>query len=217
LAIAESVVVPKAYENLPGAVNNTIPFTWRTARYQQIYGAVDLGRMVGKRITGIAFRVDEREGFDGDYEGGFVFPELDITLSITPRGVNSLTTNLDSNHGLEKYLVRSGEYLVPPLEGDLEINPFDLRFDFQTHFFYTGGNLLIDFELAKVETPLPLMDAANLNDSVNRAYLDRQDNPRAGNDSLGLITQFLFVPEPTTLTLFLGLTAIPLCTRCRPR
>jgi hypothetical protein len=87
-----------------------------------------------------------------------------------------------TNHGLEKHLVRTGEYLVPPLEGDLEIKPFDLRFDFETHFYYTGGNLLIDFELTKTRTPLPLMDTANLNDSVMgaiqrmRPAMTRQDS-----------------------------------------
>jgi hypothetical protein len=69
--------------------------------------------------------------------------------------------------------------------------------------------LLVDILTPNVGTPLPLMDAVNQIDGVNRAYIDNVGSPRAGQDSLGLVTQFQFTPEPSTL-LLLSVGAISL-------
>ncbi len=198
-----SLVTPAGYENAPGPSNNSIPFSWSSTRYQQIYGAIDLQQAVGQVLTSIAFRVTDDSGFDGDYAGGFVYTSFSIEVSETPTAVESLSTNLDANHGPNRTTVYSGNYVVPPLEGDQLVNPFDLRFVFQTPFLYSGGNLLVDFKRSDVEAPLPNLDAVVAIDSVNRAYNDTFSNlPRSG-DTLGLITQFGFraVPEPTAALL----------------
>jgi hypothetical protein len=192
-----TVVVPAGYENAPAPSNNSIPFSWSSTRYQQIYGAADLQDAVGKLLTSVAFRVAEDPGFNGDYAGGFVYTSFSIEVSETPVAVESLSTDLEANHGPNRTTVYSGDYVVPALEGDLTVNPFDLRFVFQTPFLYGGGNLLVDFKRADVEAPLPNLDAVVATDSVKRAYNDPFGNEPRSDDSLGLITQFEFIPEPS--------------------
>jgi len=213
----DNLVSPSGFDSVPGEANNVIPFTWNTARYQQIYGASSLGALSGQAITGIAFRVDERDGFDGDYAGGFTYSSLEIRLSITPRGVDQLSTNLDANPGPNPIVVYNRPYTIPPLEGDLAVNPFDLRIRIETPFTYNGGNLLVDILTPNVDTPLPHLDAVNRFDAVNRTYIDSVGNPRAGQDTLGLITQFEYVPEPTTVALAAFSLLVVGLRRCRSR
>ncbi|BBO31992.1 hypothetical protein [Lacipirellula parvula] len=195
----DSLVAPAGYENAPAPSNNSIPFSWSSTRYQQIYGAADLQEAVGQLITSVAFRVAEDDGFDGDFAGGFVYADFSIDVSETPVAVENIGLDLDANHGPNRTTVFSGNYVVPALEGDLLVNPFDLRFVFQTPFLYSGGNLLVDFKRAKAEAPLPNLDAVVALDTVKRAYNDTLGigAPRS-DDTLGLITQFEFrdVPEP---------------------
>jgi hypothetical protein len=207
--LGETLVSPAGYQNTAGASNNAIPFVWNIPRYQQVYSASDLTNMIGQQVTSIAFRVDEKPGFNGNYAGGFSYSTIQIRLSITPLAVDALTTNLDTNPSSNPITVFNGPYVVPLLIGNQPINPFDLRFSFQTPYTYAGGNLLVDILTPNVDTPLPYMDAVNAIDGVNRAYIDRHGSPRAGDDTLGLVTQFQFVPEPSTL-LLLGIGAISL-------
>jgi len=195
------IASPAGYENVPGEVNNTIPFTWNIPRYQQVFGTSDLTSAIGKQITSISFRVDEDPLYGHSYPGGFAYSSLQIRLSITPRAVDGLTTNLDANVGPSPVTVFDGPYVVPALRYATPVSPFDLRFVFQTPYLYSGGNLLVDFLTPNVNTPLPLMDAVNVVDSVNRAYIDSSGTARAGEDTLGLVARFEFVPEPTGVLL----------------
>lgn len=204
------LVAPAGYENTPAPSNNSIPFSWSSTRYQQIYDAADLQDAVGQLITSIAFRVAEDDGFDGDYAGGFVYTDFSIDVSETSVAVESIGLNLDANHGPNRMTAYSGNYVVPALEGDLLVNPFDLRFVFQTPFLYSGGNLLVDFKRSDVEARLPNLDAVVAIDSVRRAYHDRHNNVPRSDDTLGLITQFEFrpVPEPAAGVMLFSLSAM---------
>lgn len=97
--IANTIVSPAGYENVAGAVDNAIPFEWKSPRYQQVYGAADLTGVIGQQITGIAFRVDEDPRFGFNYAGGFAYSSVQIELSITPLAVEDLTSNLNANRG----------------------------------------------------------------------------------------------------------------------
>lgn len=208
-----TLVSPAGYQNNAGAVNNTNPFTRNIPRYQQVFGASDLTNMIGQHVTSIAFRVDENPQFGGNYAGGFTYSTIQIRLSITPLAVDALTTNLNTNPGPNPITVFNGPYVVPPLIGNQPVNPFDLRFSIQAPYMYTGGNLLVDILTPNVTTPLPLMDAVNVIDGVNRAYVDQVGSPRAGGDTLGLVTQFQFVPEPATSVL--AMACLAAIVRCR--
>lgn len=196
---AGTLVAPAGFDKAPGPVNNAIPFRFKTSRYQQIYNATDLFGLVGKQITAIAFRLDEQYG--EDLVWSYVYPKLDISMSVTPHEVDSITSDFEANHGLNRTMVRAGEYVVRALEGtSLPLNPFDLRFGFESPFFYSGGNLLVDFSMSLVYTDIAVMDADIASGSVNRVYREDRSLPK-GLDGIGLITQFTFIPEPPSILL----------------
>ena len=193
-------VVPNGLEESPGDLRNRAPFALfgsrSVPRYQQIYGAPDLTTLLGLDIVGIAFRMDESPGFNGDVAGGFIYDNLEIRLSTSPRSVDGLSVDLDSNVGPDEAVVYDGPFALPDLEGNLPVNPFDLLIVFSNPFRYTGGNLLIDVFVPDDTPPFFYLDAQWLGgsptDQVSRAYIL---NASDVVDTLGLVTQFLAISD----------------------
>ncbi len=212
------LVVPNDLASSPGDLQNSAPFSGGdpnssdplTLRYQQVYGAPDLSSWIGREISGIAFRLNEPPGPSGDVVGGFVYDDIEIRLSTTARSVDGLSTNLDTNVGPDVVLVYDGVYVLPNLEGDQPVNPFDMVFTLATPFTYTGGNLLMDVRMPDCDPPGFYMDAAwrggNQTDAVSRAYA--LVGGYVGEDTLGLVTEF--IPDPTTFAVLVvgGLTLL---------
>jgi len=171
-------------------------------RYQQAYGASALSPLLGSRISGIAFRVEECGLYCNDIAGGYVYDGLMISLSTSASAVDNLSSDLDRNVGLNETVVYNGSYVMPDLEGEQLLNPFDFRIDFSTPFLYTGGDLLLDISLAGLEHPFFALDAelGSGPDAISRVFID---NGSVFQDSGGLVTQFTAaVPVPAALWLF---------------
>jgi hypothetical protein len=189
LAQTFNVVSPNSRTLVEGNAGETIPFAAPTVtRYQQVFGAGSLANMVGKHVTGIAFRLDSSQATD--YAGGFLYTSLNIRMSTTTMPVAGLSAVMDNNVGADVATVFDGAYTLPTLHATTSPRPFDMEITFQQSFLYNGGNLLIDiagpigpatggFELDAEDTP---------GDAVARCYAV-QGNPVVV-DSRGLITRF---------------------------
>jgi hypothetical protein len=157
-------------------------------RYQQIYGAGSLSLMTNRRITHIAFRLDSSQ--TADYPGGFVYPNLTITLSTTGIAVAALSTNMQSNVGANAVTVYNGAFTLPTLHAGPAPRAFDLVIPLQTPFQYAGGNLLMDVQgpIGPATNPFVLDAESTAGDAVARAF-SMQGQPTVV-DSAGLVTRF---------------------------
>ena len=147
------VVAPNELTSAAGNSQNCNPFAPEPDdiinRYQQVYGSSSLGSIAGTQIVGVAFRMTSNAPFNVDIPGGFTYEDMEIRLSTTSRAVDGLLTgpSMDLNVGPDETLVHDGYYVLPALEGDLAVNPFDTVVNFNTPFQYNGGNLLLDIAI----------------------------------------------------------------------
>ncbi len=212
-ARAATIVVPNSLENVEGNSNNIIPFEIsQPRRYQQIYDASQFNQLAGPtQILQIAFRLDG--GISGAFLGSI--PDIRISLSTTASAPDHLSNTFATNVGSDATVVFNGPLtLSSPNTGPVGgPKPFDLVATPQVAFFYDpeSGNLLLDIETPSggSRTSFGFDAQASLGDSVSRAFGSFGSATASNVDTFGLVTQFTFVPEPSTLTLLgFGLAAL---------
>ncbi len=133
-------------------------------------------------------------------------------MSITSVADDALSTTFANNIGLNETIVYGSGPLslsssnTGPAGGPKD---FDVIITLSTPFFYNPalGNLLIDvrnFSGGANGTQLDAVQATG--DGVSRVGNDSNANSATANfsDSVGLVTGFNFVPEPSTYMLFAG-------------
>jgi hypothetical protein len=207
--------VPNGYETTEGNDANFAPFgigagTNVSMRYQQVYDASQFAATIpnGGLITEIDFRVDGRNGF------GFAatLPDIQINLSTTANGPDSLSPIFSANVGGDDTVVLSrGAFFI---SGGSPVF-FDVRIPLSSPFLYRpgAGNLLLDVRnYLGIQGGLvaPFDAVKNTGDSVSRVYAFPVGATTATLvDSLGLVTQFQVtpVPEPGSVALLLLATA----------
>lgn len=178
-----------------------------SVRYQQVYGASDftgLGSPI--LITDLIFEPGPTPGITAA-----LLPNVQITVSITPAGPDSLSPVFANNIGMNETLVFSGllGFRRDPLYN------FLYHIGFTTPFVYDPrlGNLLLDVRNFQTDhAPGPAFQQIGVSrvmgDTVSRMFSGDVNAPSGVGDTGGLWTTFIVtpIPEPgTALVLVLGL------------
>jgi hypothetical protein len=186
-ASAQTIIVsPNSRATVEGSTSSAAPFADPDcSRYQQVYGQGSLSSLVGKSITHIAFRLD---GTLGPYAGGFVYPQLHITMATSNFPPDQLSTDMQTNVGPNARVVYNGAYTLPALGASPTPHPFDMVIQLQTPFPYTGGALLIDVSgPIGPSSPFTLDAESVAGDAISRVYSNLAAQVTA--DTKGLITR----------------------------
>src|SRR5579864_4363053 len=208
---ASSIVAPNANLNVDGNSNNVAPFSaglfgaGPTERYQQVYAASQFAAAGSTfDIGAIAFRLDagDASGFESD-----TYPSIQIDLSTTTFGPNTLSSTFANNIGADDQVVYDGSLTLSG-SGGQNPNPFNLIVNLQTPFLYTRsqGNLLLDIRIKQAGNGfLAALDATNGSAFTSRVRSFNDVNAAVGTaDTIGLVTQFSTpqgTPEPSALLL----------------
>lgn len=205
------VIVPSSLTAVEGNSNNGFPFNisafgHTSQRYQQVYLSSEFDSAF--LITGMTFRPDAVSG------GAFasVLPSIQIDLSTTLAGPDSLSATFASNVGGDVTTVFSGALALSsaftgPVGGP---KAFDISIVFTTPFLYDPslGNLL--FDVRNFGGGFTTQFDAHLagGDPISRNYsLGGGVGSASGVlDTSGLVTKFQTqaVPEPAAVVLLSG-------------
>ena len=206
-----------------GDTSNLLPLfpgVGTALHYQQVYGASQFSALApgGENITEILFRVGADAAARADH-GAFTttIPAIEFTLSTTSATPDNLSSTFASNLGADAVVVYGAAGVGAPLalasSGSVSGNPapFDIAVVLTTPFHYNpaNGNLLLDiqnFGGAGSPTGIQLDGTLVNGDSVSRAYNFGSATAVTANNmnTLGVVTEFVTVPEPRS---FLLLTA----------
>jgi len=207
-SLAQQVVVPNINANQAGPSNQAFPWNQGDMRYQQVYAADQFGSLSGL-ITQFAYRVDEQWGT------AFVSNPItcEIRFSTTQAGPNNLNPVFAANIGPDETLVWSGP-LTLKSGGNWQV--FDIVVDVNDVFSYepTKGNLLMDIKVFGAANTTQFDAAGTGLGQGGTPWTDRlwalgvnsTTGSSSGDD--GMVTQFTFIPEPTTAMLLLALAAL---------
>ncbi len=215
---AAVIVTPSGQSSTGGNYGNAAPFDILglepSQRYQQVYSASEFSglRAGGEFITQIAFRPNASLGAAFSR----TLPDIRIDLSTTSSGPDALSYTFASNVGADDTIVYGGptgsalslsSSFAGPSGGPMN---FDIIINLTTPFFYdpAAGNLLLDVRNFGGGATTLFDAQMTAGDSVSRVgtwFSFGVDSPTANfRDTLGLVTQFTTVPEPTAPG-FLGL------------
>jgi hypothetical protein len=214
-AASTGITVPNGDQFVDQNAENDYPFGVEvpdvTTRYQQVYDASQFAAQIpnGGLITEIDFRVDGPHGFSF----ASTLPDIQINLSTTAKGPDSLSPIFSANlGGDDTVVVGRGQVFISSSVSMGGPYFFDVRFLLSTPFLYRpgAGNLLMDVRsyggTGSIDN-VPPFDAVNVvGDSVSRVLATHSDATTATVvDSLGLVTQFQVTPvsEPSSVTLLL--------------
>ena len=200
-ALEMNVVSPGGLENSEGTSNQrTLTFPFRA---QTLYPASDFDSLPdgGAWITHTAIRADKIQ----PVEVTNTFADTLFTLSTT--SLTSLTLNFDDNLGGDKMTVFDGSTsLTYPVSGPTDgPNPFGDRVKFQTPFFYDPslGNLLVE-QVSTSGNDIVGSHKDWQGTTGNIGYVngfDPQGTIAGFSEVRVVVTQFTFVPEPSTMVL----------------
>jgi len=163
---------------------------------------------VTNALSRISFRVD------GASTGGAAsaFDGSTVSLSITPRTSDNLSSVFADNVGVNRVVVYNGAlgFGAGYVEGQSP-QPFADSIVIHNPFYYLPAqvNLLLEIKAVSGRAALPgALDAQDvMGDSVSRVYADSINALTGTPDSLGLVTRFDFVVIPEPLPWRLALQA----------
>jgi hypothetical protein len=208
---ATSIIVPNSLAHVEGNINNTAPFGGDGVRYQQVYHSSQFAnvRPGGALLTQISFRPDSSFANATTW----TIPSIQIEFSTVSRNPLELDGTFANNIGPDRTTVYGpGSLTLSTSHSGPSTGPksFDVHIPLLTPFFYdpSAGNLLMDVTVLEPSRdpmfPLRALDAVDGDPSMSRVYIDNGASPTAyaaaGRD-YGLVTQFTFVPEPSSSAL----------------
>jgi hypothetical protein len=157
------VVVPNELAQVEGDAAQLSPFNssiaGRSVRYQQVYDAsqFEAVRPEGEFITAIDFRMDSPSG----YPSGVRLRDMQVSLSTTSKGPDTLSTNFAENVGPDSAIIFRGQFESSfGYTRNYSPQVFDLGIIASPWFFYrpSAGNLLLDVKVFTYSNSIP--DAA---------------------------------------------------------
>ena len=186
-------VLPAAYENVMGDVNNSWPHANRNMRYQQVFLGSELGST--DKISGLCLRHDELFG------GPAVTEQISVKLGPTQMDHTNLSTTFDANYSAPPTEVFSGEVVVPATTGPGAVDLFDFCIEFTTQYVHpAGSNLVVEFVNASVASRGHPKDACSIvaNGCTTRRVVAFSATATTATvaDNIGLIMSFLSA-DPT--------------------
>jgi hypothetical protein len=194
------IVSPSIYANTEA---DGYMFAATNGRAQQVFMASDFESLPeGRRtITQIAWRSEGT--FDSPVAA--TFENAVIHLSTTAVDPPNLSWTFANNVGEDETEVFRGRLTISstnvgPPGGPKE---FDQFIHFQTPFHYnpSQGNLLLDLKWTEVSSPQSVDYVGSVGPHVQTVHINDPQLPQAAGTSGGPVTQFTFVPEPSTLLL----------------
>ena len=205
------VVVPNAQTDAEGNADTSFPLNivsvgLSAQRYQQVYASGDIGGT--GIIDKIAFRPDANLGVAFTAEG----VSIDIRLSHTPSGPDSLSSTYANNVGPDETVVLDTDSLAYS-SAKANCGPsgpcdFDIIIDLNDVFTFNGtDNLLLDIRLRTGDANANgFFDLEfSIGDGVGRVF-NNTSNLTASNgtaQSAGIVTKFFlrnFTPSPSSVS-----------------
>ena len=134
-AAANGHVLPAAFANTMGDINNSWPHANANMRYQQVFLGSELGSTNG--IVGLCLRNDQlalnRE----------VAEHLTVKLGPTQMDNTNLSMTFDANYSDEPTQVFSGDVIIPATTTAGTVDSFDFCISFTTPYALPDGSNLI--------------------------------------------------------------------------
>lgn len=222
IVTAAFVTVPNEFANEESPWRNYHPFSsgTRVMFYQQLYYAPQFAAITQPTaITELRFRPDESQAPFSQ-----TIPNVTISLSTTNEYLESSTRYYSAlNHGPDRTVVYSGqlELQTQSLQNKSGQKEFSVGIVLETPFVYdpAGGNLLLDIQIPEQVGPRTFLldfayDPHSIANGTRRIY--SHDSLVANQAGLGLVTQFVFVPEPSTYSLAIAALCFAISRRHRP-
>ena len=186
-------VLPAAYQNTMGDVNNSFPHAAANMRYQQVFLGSELTGT--DRITGLCLRHDELFG------GRELTENLTVKLGPTSMDNTNLGTTFDDNYSAPPTEVFSGSVVIPATTGEGTPDMFDFCVDFSTEYLHpAGANLIVEIVNSTATTrthPKDACSGANAGCTTRRVVAFSATASTASiADNMGLIMAFLSA-DPT--------------------
>jgi hypothetical protein len=213
-----TILSPVAVGNSEAIGPFLVNFSTNSTRDQQVYGALDFSAISagGGLITQIAFEVGGSHAFLGA-----ALPDIQISLSTTPKGPDALSPIFANNVGSDDTVVFGRGILHLP--GSNPGEGFNIAIPLSKPFYFnpSAGNLLLDVRnymgIPITQFFLPTFRAENtLGDSVSSVGSGAVGDSAGQPSTIGLLTLFTVtpVPEPSSLTLLgFGIITVALAVR----
>jgi hypothetical protein len=200
-ADAQVIQVP----NLSGFGNdaNLFPFgsIYGPMRYQQIYAASEFPQ--GGAIDKIMFRNDDVHGTTY----GLTDIDVQVAFAYAATSVGTISTSFADNIG-DDFTVVLDAVISESNDGSAPPDSFDFALDVANTFIYdpSQGDLLVQFLVRDINS-FTYFDASDNREQAvtTRLWALGVDTEMGEIDfpqSYGLVTQFQFVPEPSTIAQF---------------
>jgi hypothetical protein len=214
---AVNVLAPPEAATILNGNSHTTPFD-TAGRFQQVYDASVFSNRLpegGGFVRFLVFRVDATAGHS--FEA--TLPSVQLNFSTTLKSADGLSSIFADNVGNDDLAVLGPRSVTLSGGGGGGVTGFYVLFDFRDRPFYynpANGNLLVDFRIHEGFGPIgppqgvAILDAFTIaGDSISSVYAMGSSSLTSGQPStLGLATDFVFlpIPEPSSLVL--------LCTAC---
>ncbi len=139
-----SVVVPNAYETIPGTGTFLGPLANAARTYQWLIQASQITSLVGKNLTGLKMRIPTSSTANWPTTD-VTYTNYDIYLSGSVEPANRSLTFANNIVGPQTQ-VRSGSLFIPANSYTFGNTPNDFgpEIVFNTPWLYTGGNVLVE-------------------------------------------------------------------------
>lgn len=214
-----TVTTPNGFAGTDATGSQSGPFVDTDRTFQYVYAASQFAGLAGHLITGMAFRANNSETGTKPSQA-MNFAHYDIQLSDSVFTPGNLSTTFANNIGANVVTVRSGALTVPAGSFPTGGNPnvFGFVIQFSTPYLYDGQDLLVtlrhtgqgnaglDFFMDAINNSLSAVSEGIGASSANGGYTATSIPGKAAGQSAIIsapIIQFLLVPEPASLSLFL--------------
>lgn len=191
VAAPSQAVLPSAYANLMGTVNNNFPHSFRNLRYQQVFLGTDVLNPV---VTGLCLRRDDLgRGLERTQT-------LTVKLGPTARDYTNLGSVFDENYSSPPTEVFSGDVVIPA--GTVAGTPAD--FDFcipftQQYVHPEGSNVIVEVvntSLTSGNVPRDACGGSESGCTTARAYAFSATATDAFSVEAGGLVMKFVSPEP---------------------